>query len=134
MSDDNTGEGTPSSTQETKVVPPKVEPTVSVEDFVKMQKALEKSESNVASMEADKVESSRKTALASLKRINPKLADMNKDASESTLNAVIMSVESMSKGFQKHHSNKTDDATKEATVDNHDSSSYDFVNGKWMYQ
>ena len=90
---------------EAKSTEVEVKQTISVEDHVKLQKQLVDVQKQLSTMEADKVETQRQTALANLRIIDPKLADMNKDASTSTLEAVRVSVEQMSKGFKKHVSN-----------------------------
>lgn len=91
--------------------------TVSLKDYEVLQAQLLEANSKVEATEKEKVEIQRLGVLNSLKSINPKLMEINKDAELSTLNAVLTSFKETSSGFKKHTSD-VDTETKPAIIKN----------------
>ena len=92
MSDSSSSDSSSSDNESTAVVATNIEPTVSASDFVAMQEQLSKAQDQLTLMETEKIDIQKAGVLANLKTINPKLAELNKDAELSTLKAVLNSV------------------------------------------
>ncbi len=102
--------------------------TVSIDEYKALQAQMLEMSAKFEVIEKEKTDIQKNAVMAQLKGINPKLAEINKDAELSTLNAVLISANAMNTGFKAHKDDKKDDGQKELTG----AKRWDFSAGKWM--
>ncbi len=106
--------------------------TVSKADYMALQKQILDLQKTEVANQKEKDELERAYVFNELKTLNPKLAEINKDASAATLKTVIATAQEIKSDFPSL-GNKKPTETK-ASLEDHDSMDYDFVNKKWAYQ
>ena len=88
--------------KEPAVKTPQSAPTISVEDFKNVQKQLLEAQTQLEVIAKEKESAQKVSMLEQIKAVNPKLAEINKDASLETLKVVFTTAESITTGFKKH--------------------------------
>ncbi len=106
--------------------------TVSKADYMALQKQILDLQKTEVANQKEKDELERAYVFNELKTLNPKLAEINKDASAATLKTVIATAQEIKSDFPSLGNQKP--KPKEASLEDHDSMDFDFVNKKWAYQ
>jgi len=108
---EDTKSETETSTQETAPNAPQTE-TVSLEAFQAMQKQLMEAQSRIEHFQKEKDDVLRNSFYEELEKINPKLAEDNKDADLSTLGVILKTAKEVRGNFKTHSADKGSEAIK----------------------
>ena len=94
----------PVDVPDSKPITIKIDDSLSKEDFIKLTQSNVELQTQLDAANKEKEDVQKQVIIDKLTAVNPKLAEINKDADLNTLNIILSTVDNINSDFKKHKS------------------------------